>query len=107
MNRIALAALTALLANPLPAAAQPSPPSPPCRDPAALAEWLGAEYGETPVARGITDGAVRGVLVVFANIETGTWSAVLKLDGAPACVVESGEGWSLIQYAPPVRGKPS
>lgn len=93
---IALAALTAA-----PAHAQQSPL---CGPTAKLVETLGADHGEVMAAGGIDASGHR--LLVFANIETGTFTILLTPPGAPfSCVVSSGEGFAIERPVP--QGQPS
>ncbi len=95
MPRIALATLAALVASTSVAVAQQVP----CGPSQALVDRLASEYGEAPAVGGV-DSAGR-LLLVFANTETGTWTAVLANGSGVSCVVSSGEGWSTQPVAAP------
>ena len=99
MHRIALAALAALIASPAGAQSVPRGPTP------ALAERLASEYGEAPAVGGVD--ATGRLLVMYANAETGTWTAVLATAEGLSCIVSSGEGWSTERVAAPRPGRPS
>ena len=86
----ALAAVAAVAA----ACAQDQPRQIACLPLPALTERLLAKYGEQPAAEGITgNGAAR--LVIWANPNTGTWTAAVVVPAGTACLVGSGEGWEV------------
>lgn len=73
-----------------------------CDSPSVIGSWLGLAFGESPaVVLDFSDG-VRFV-VVFANLETGTWTLVVQ-DVGRWCVVGAGSGVTFV--APPVAGVP-
>jgi hypothetical protein len=101
MHRIALAsAVLTCLASPV-AAQAPRPCAP---DPA-IPDRLASEYGEAVTGGGI-DAAGR-LLRIFANLETGTWTAVVSTAEGISCVVSSGESWSGGRAAPVTPGRSS
>lgn len=62
----------------------------------ALNEALSSGHGERPAAEGIgSDGKSR--LVVWANPDTGTWTAAVVLTSGKACLIGSGQGWEMAQ----------
>ena len=61
---------------------------------------LAANYGEVPVARAITGGAV---LEVLAAPNGATWTIIISYPTGLACVAAIGEGWQAL--APP-QGQP-
>ena len=101
--RIALAALAALVTSSIAstAAAQQVP----CGPSEALTARLASEYGEAVTGGGI-DAAGR-VLQIFANAETGTWTAVVSTAEGMSCVVSSGELWASERPDPAVKGRQS
>lgn len=67
-----------------------------CLQLTALNEALSSGHGERPAAEGIgSDGKSR--LVVWANPDTGTWTAAVVLTSGKACLIGSGEGWEMAQ----------
>lgn len=59
---------------------------------AALAQQLGQQYGETLSAAGVAAGG--GLMQVYSNAESGTWTIAVTIPNGPTCIVSSGEGWA-------------
>lgn len=77
-----------------------------CADAPSITTRLATEYGETPTVGGV-DAAGR-LLIMFANVETGTWTAVVIAAEGLSCIVSSGEGWTTSPtIAPAPKGQPS
>ena len=65
-------------------------------------EALASEYKEQPIGQGLSG---RGaVFKLYANPETGSWTAIVALPNGGACIVDGGEEWEIIA---PVLGRPS
>jgi len=81
-----------------PAAAQ----APTCGERAAITARLAAVFGESQQAAGIV-GPIQ-VLEIWANIETGSWTALTSDHVGRSCLVATGEGWSLAPAPPTPQG---
>lgn len=68
-----------------------------CGDSAALFAGLSDRYGESIQSLGMTDAGV--VVQMWANVETGTWTAVVMRPDGIACVVASGQGFERVDSA--------
>lgn len=64
---------------------------------AALAQQLGQQYGEKLTAAGVDAGG--GLVQVYSNTESGTWTIAITIANGPTCIVSSGEGWAHEQTA--------
>ena len=67
---------------------------------------LHARYGEVVIGQGVTFNG--GVLEIFANPESGTFSAVLSMPqgmGGVSCIVSAGKDWEI--FAPEPPGSPA
>jgi hypothetical protein len=92
MKRLILAAF--LLATPAMAQEQVS-----CFPVPDLAKVLADKHAELPAVEGVaTDGKMR--LVLFANPETGTWTAVTIRPNGLGCLEMSGNGFELARPKP-------
>ncbi len=92
--RIALGLALALA--PLPALGQGLGP---CMARGDFLRQLGARYGETTVARGLTgDGRV---IEVIAAADGATWSIVLTMPSGLSCGVYAGEAWERVETPVP------
>lgn len=100
--RIALAALAVLVTI---ASSTASAQGVPCGPSQALTARLAGEYGEAVTGGGI-DAAGR-LLRIFANAETGTWTAVVTSPEGLSCIVSSGENWANERPEPVTKGRPS
>jgi hypothetical protein len=62
-----------------------------------VARLLGRDYGESPVAFGVTG---EGRLVeVFSSEGGGTWTIVLTTGSGQACIMASGSDWATVPLA--------
>ncbi|KZC97158.1 hypothetical protein [Thalassospira xiamenensis] len=77
---------------------------PVCVDRDRVIAHLGAQYGEVPVAEGIT--ANGGVLEVLASPDGESWSILFTYPAGATCVLASGEAWQHIAPVPASRGDP-
>lgn len=75
----------------------------PCGPRDAVTAHLQDVYGESVVMRGL-DGGGR-MLEIWANPETGTWTATLVLPQGLTCIVSSGEALDLPPV--PAPGQPT
>lgn len=87
MTRLALILAAALLAAPAVAEAPAT-----CFPLAVVSSALAKGHGERPSAGGVLSGG-KGTLLVWANPDTGTWTAAVVTTTGVACVIGSGEGW--------------
>ena len=63
-----------------------------------LVEQLATKWQEAPVHRGL---AANGqMVVIFADAEGDTWTAVVLAPDGTACLVASGTGWETLVAAP-------
>ncbi len=76
----------------------------PCAKRAELLAKLSKDYGESPVALGLTpDG---NVIEVMAS-KSGSWTMVVSTPQGLSCGVASGESWSVRTSTPPAEeGRP-
>lgn len=63
----------------------------------ALVDQLGRQYGEHLTAAGVD--ANGGLLQVYSNPESGTWTIAVTMPGGPTCIVSTGEGFAVEQTA--------
>jgi hypothetical protein len=75
-----------------------------CGDSAALASQLSVRYREKPFAQGVT---AAGRMLRFFVSEAGTWTTLVVLPDARACVVSHGEGWQRPAEPEGRAGQPS
>lgn len=66
----------------------------------AIIDALASEYQEQPVGQGLSRQGP--VVSIYANPETGTWSAIAEFPNGSACIME--EEWQIVA---PVMGRPS
>lgn len=57
-------------------------------------QFLDGQYGEEPIARGLSNQGV--MLVVFANRSSETYTIVAVGADGTACMVDDGEGFEII-----------
>jgi len=88
----------ALSVLPIPARAQ----APTCGERAAITARLAAAFGESQQAAGIV--GPKQVLEVWANVDTGSWTALTSDHAGRSCLIASGEGWSLAPAPPTPQG---
>lgn len=62
-----------------------------------IVEKLKNDYGETVVGQGVVTGG-EGLMELFVNTETGTWTAVMSHISGTSCLASSGEGWTNEPY---------
>ena len=95
--RHVLAALCSLLALP---AAYASPDT--CAPHGQMVAALTDQYGETRVSAALD---MNNFLIeVYANPETGTWTALLTTPDMEACIASAGTAWQDVREAPGVDG---
>jgi len=79
-------AISAILCSTTVAQAQPQ-----CGMRSSILEVLDRQYGETPVAIGVTQGG--GLLEVISSADGVTWSILVTTPEGMSCLVAAGEGW--------------
>ncbi|MBL4767847.1 MAG: hypothetical protein JKY94_09055 [Rhodobacteraceae bacterium] len=94
MKFIAITALAVCLA--VPASAQSN-----CGPTAILTAKLADKFGETPIFNGLTN---KGLVSVWINPETGSWSALFTNPNGSSCLVSSGKNG---EFIPPLIGDPT
>ncbi|MEM1383580.1 MAG: hypothetical protein AAF713_00310 [Pseudomonadota bacterium] len=57
----------------------------------AIVEQLEAKYGETRSSYGLSQG--KGVVEVYSNPDTGTWTVLITNAQGTACLMAAGEAW--------------
>lgn len=75
-----------------------TPPVPvlPCMPLTALDQALADKHSERPAVSGIVlGGSAR--LVLWANTDTGTWTAAVVQPDGSACLVTAGNGWETLR----------
>jgi hypothetical protein len=77
----------------------------PCGDRTSILTRLGERYGETRRGAGLM--ADVGVLEIYSNPDTGSWTILLTNPNGLTCLIAAGEGW--VQDAPATKtpGEPS
>ena len=80
-------ALVALALIATPAAAQQAT----CGSADKVADYLAKKYGEVPEQAGVGGGG--GLVVVFSNSQTGTFTIIVRTPDGKACALAAGEGW--------------
>ncbi len=90
---LAGALVAALVALPAPAAGQAQ-----CWPRAAVVKSLERQYGERPVARGIT--GIGAVLELFVAPEGRTWTVVINFPNGLACPLATGTAWDRTEPEP-------
>ncbi len=75
----------------------------PCTSLAELTAMLTQQFGESPAAAGVlADGQH---IIFLANLDTGTWTAVVVLTADQPCPVAAGRNW--VAYPLPPPGNPA
>lgn len=74
-----------------------------CKERSEIIKILGRKFGETQQSFGLQND--RRVLELYASPSTGTWTAILTLPSGKACVVASGEAWTILPPTP--AGEPA
>jgi hypothetical protein len=64
---------------------------------------LAEKYGEQQLTGGFVGNRPSHILVMFANAETGTWTALEMTPEGMACVVSYGEGWMEMAPSDPAQ----
>jgi hypothetical protein len=73
-----------------------------CADRATVIERLADGYGERRTAQAL--GETGGLVEIYANWRSGTWTITVTAPGGPTCLVAQGTNWSPI--APPKTSPP-
>lgn len=68
-----------------------------CKKRSEIINILGSKYGETRRSFGLQQDS--RVLELFAS-ENGSWTAILSLPSGMACVVATGEAWTVVPPEP-------
>lgn len=68
-----------------------------CKERAEIIKILGKKFGETRRSFGLQND--RRVLELYAS-DNGSWTAILSLPSGKACVVASGEAWTVLPPMP-------
>ena len=66
---------------------------------------LAEGYGETRQSVGLVQGGA--VMEIFANLDTGSWSAIVTRPGGISCFVASGQAFERITEELPASGDPT
>lgn len=82
--------------------AWPQAPGMPCGDADKMAEHLTAKYGEQPAEVGVSPNG--GLVVLFLNPETRTFTVMLRAPTGTACLAASGEDWEAKAATPLGQG---
>lgn len=69
-----------------------------CKERAEIIKILGNKFGETQQSFGLQNDS--RVLELYASPATGTWTAILTLPSGKACVVASGQAWTVLPPTP-------
>lgn len=64
-----------------------------------LVRWLGRNFGETPVARGLE--ANGNLLELFSEVQGATWTVVLTTPAGFSCIVSEGKALEVLRSAAP------
>ena len=73
-----------------------------CKQRSEIIQILGRKFGETQQSFGLQSD--RRVLELYAS-PNGSWTAILTLPSGKACVVASGEAWTIVPPTP--AGEPA
>ena len=74
-----------------------------CAPREAVVDRLASTYGETRQAIGLGD--VGGMVEIYANDESGTFTIITTTEGGNSCIVLSGQAWERLNDALPPQGK--
>lgn len=77
-----------------PAAAQENAPTNNCAPFATMAAGLAANWGEVPRVRALASAG--GALVIFANDDSGTWTAIVVNQDGIGCIAAFGEAFEVL-----------
>jgi len=67
--------------------------------------YLASTYGEFRQSIGIYDDG--RLMEIFANLETGTWTAVITGPDGVSCIAASGQAFESVAKQTPARGVPT
>jgi hypothetical protein len=98
---VALLCAAAVVMCPPEAAAQ-APVSPACGPRKAVLEQLGREYGEVPVAHGVT---AEGALMEMLASPSGSWTLLISLPNGQTCLAATGDSYETIDDAKLPKGE--
>ncbi len=71
---------------------------PQCAPIAKVAEWLRKEHGESPLAVGLMP---NGMMQIYGNLETETWTLVRLSPDGEACLMAAGDNLQFATAVPP------
>lgn len=74
-----------------------------CGPTEALSAFLGREYDEWPVARGLSQSG-DAIVQIWANLETGTWTLVVVRPDGMSCMALTGQAFGMLERPP--QGEP-
>lgn len=66
----------------------------PCGPTGMIEKRIADKYGETVIGAGIVDG---GILFTLANLDTGTFTVLLRRPDGQTCIVMGGTGYATIE----------
>jgi len=89
----------ALLLGALPAPSAEAGAAMRCGERRAVIEHLASRFGETRRSLGFQQG--RGLIEIFANPVSGSWTILLTTPGGTSCLVAAGEAWRALDGAGP------
>jgi hypothetical protein len=69
-----------------------------CGNTAAIAEELASRFGEYPMATGSFEDGER--MLLTANPDTGTWTALIVKPGGVSCMASAGIGFEVVAPKP-------
>jgi len=70
-----------------------------CAPRASALNHLAKKYNEQPVAMGLANNG--GVLEIISTAEGSTWTIILTMPNGVACMIATGESWSILP--PPLK----
>lgn len=88
-------ALFAILLTACPAAAQ-APRN--CAETSKVASKLMEDFQEVPLLRGVNK---QGVVQIWANLETGSWTATIMLPNGMTCMLSAGTDFEILSFSAP------
>jgi len=69
-----------------------------CAPRAAILERLAAQYGEDPVAAGLTTAPL--LIEVLASADGASWTIIATSSDGMSCLISAGEGWRRVATEP-------
>jgi len=69
-----------------------------CAPRAAILERLAAQYGEVPVAAGLTTAPL--LIEVLASADGASWTIIATSSDGTSCLIAAGEGWRDVAVEP-------